>query len=54
MPDYKQMYLTLFTATEKALNNIIAAQHACEEIYISSSEKEEQEKRNNTIRLKKE
>lgn len=40
MPDYKQMYLTLFNATEEAVNLLIRAQRACEELYISSSEEE--------------
>lgn len=35
MPDYKEMYLTLFRATEKAINTLIEAQRACEELYIS-------------------
>ena len=34
MPDYKEMYLTLFRATEKAINQLIAAQQACEELYL--------------------
>ena len=40
MPDYKQMYLTLFRATEQAINTLIEAQRACEELYISELEKE--------------
>lgn len=31
MADYKQMYLTLLDATEKAINELISAQRACEE-----------------------
>lgn len=38
MPDYKQMYLTLFRATEQAINTLIQAQQECEELYISESE----------------
>lgn len=38
MPDYKQMYLTLFRATEQAINTLIEAQRACEELYISEPE----------------
>ena len=34
MPDYKEMYLTLFRATEQAINQLIAAQQACEELYL--------------------
>ena len=41
MPDYKQMYLTLLDATEKAINELISAQRACEELYILSTEEEE-------------
>ena len=40
MPDYEKMYLTLFRATEEAVNLLIRAQRACEELYISSSEEE--------------
>ena len=35
MPDYKKMYLTLFNATEEAINILEAAQLECEELYIS-------------------
>lgn len=38
MPDYKEMYLTLFRATEQAINTLIEAQHECEELYISEPE----------------
>ncbi len=41
MADYKQMYLTLLDATEKAINELISAQRACEEIFIDSSDCEE-------------
>ena len=41
MPDYKTMYLTLLDATEKAINELISAQRACEEIFIHSSDDEE-------------
>ena len=34
MPDYKEMYLTLFRATEQAINQLIAAQQACEDLYL--------------------
>ena len=43
MPDYKQMYLTLFNAVEKAITELIAAQRACEELYIITSEEEEKQ-----------
>ena len=36
MPDYKEMYLKLFRATERAMNILIAAQRECEEMFISS------------------
>lgn len=38
MPDYKEMYLTLFRASEKAANLLIAAQQTCEEMYLSAPE----------------
>lgn len=40
MPDYKQMYLTLFRATEQAINTLIQAQRECEELYISAPDTE--------------
>ncbi len=38
MPDYEKMYLTLFHATEHAINTLIAAQRTCEELYLSQPE----------------
>lgn len=38
MPDYKEMYLTLFRALEKAVGILIEAQQKTEEMYISSEE----------------
>ena len=38
MPNYKEMYLTLFRATENAINCLISAQRACEEMYVGSEE----------------
>ncbi len=35
MPDYKKMYLTLFNASEAAINLLIAAQRECEELYMA-------------------
>jgi hypothetical protein len=40
MPDYKEMYLKLFRATEEAVNLLIDAQQACEELFISVPEPE--------------
>ncbi|HWS42740.1 MAG TPA: hypothetical protein VN421_06590 [Pseudoflavonifractor sp.] len=40
MPDYKEMYLKMFRASEQALNILIVAQQECEEYYISLSEPE--------------
>ncbi len=49
MADYKKMYLTLFNATEDAINtmenvrqSLIQAQRDCEELYISASEQDEE------------
>jgi len=36
MPDYKEMYIKMFLASEKALNIIINAQKECEELYIAN------------------
>lgn len=38
MADYRKMYLTLFKATEDAINLLIAAQRECEDQYVSSEE----------------
>jgi hypothetical protein len=38
MPNYKEMYLKLFRASEDAVNLLIAAQQECEELYVSSPE----------------
>ena len=40
MPDYKEMYLKLFRASEEAANILIAAQQGCEELYLSLPEPE--------------
>lgn len=38
MPDYKEMYLTLFRATEQAIELLIAAQRTCEDMYVNAPE----------------
>lgn len=40
MPNYKEMYLKLFRASEEAMNVLIAAQRECEELYVSVPEPE--------------
>ncbi len=40
MPDYKKMYLTLFRASEEAINLLVKAQQDCEELYLSAPEPE--------------
>ena len=50
--DYKQMYLTLLDATENAINELISAQRACEELYILSIEEEEKEEKSKNIKIK--
>jgi len=40
MPDYKEMYLKMFRASEEAVNILITAQQECEELYISQPESE--------------
>ena len=52
MADYKQMYLTLLDATEKAINELISAQRACEELYILSTEEEERAEKAEIIKIK--
>lgn len=34
MPDYKEMYLMMVRETEKAIQTLIQAQRACEELYL--------------------
>ena len=53
MPDYEKMYYTLLHATEKAINELIAAQQACEELYIKSCEEEEKKDKAEKIKLVK-
>ncbi len=43
MADYKQMYLTLLDATEKAINELISGQRACEELYVMTADDEDPE-----------
>ena len=38
MPDYQEMYLTLFRASEEAVSLLIKAQRECEELYLSAPE----------------
>ena len=38
MPDYKEMYLKMVRASERAINPLIQAQQECEELYLSGSE----------------
>lgn len=38
MTDYKELYITLFRATEQAVGLLIAAQRECEELYLSMPE----------------
>ncbi len=42
MPDYKEMYLKLFRASEDAVNLLISAQRECEELYLSAPEEDPQ------------
>ena len=49
MADYKQMYLTLPDATEKAISKLMEAQRACEELYILSAREEETAKKHESF-----
>ena len=42
MPNYKAMYLDLFNSVTKAVEILCDAQKKAEELYINSSEKDEQ------------
>ena len=35
MPDYKEMYLKMVRASERAINILVEAQQECEELYLS-------------------
>lgn len=39
-PNYKEMYLKLFRASENAINLLVSAQQECEEMYLSTAEEE--------------
>ena len=36
MPDYREMYLKMLHASEKAINILIGVQRECEELYIAA------------------
>ena len=38
MPDYKEMYLKMVRATEKAIRILVEAQQECEEMYLQAEE----------------
>lgn len=38
MPDYREMYLALFRATEQAVDTLIQAQQKCEELYVEQGQ----------------
>ena len=38
MPNYKEMYLKMVRASERAINILIEAQRECEEMYLSGPE----------------
>ena len=38
MPDYKELYFSLFRATERAISALIEAQRAAEEAFINSTD----------------
>ncbi len=40
MPDYKELYLKLFRASETAVRVLLDAQRECEELYIAEPEPE--------------
>ena len=43
--DYKELYLNLFRATERAINTLIEAQQRCEERYLEMTEPKQPEQR---------
>lgn len=38
MPDYKEMYLTMIRASEKAITTLVEAQKKCEELYLEGDD----------------
>lgn len=38
-PDYAELYRRMVRATEEAIDTLIEAQRACEELYIQAGEK---------------
>lgn len=42
MTDYKQMYLKMFSATEDAINLLIATHRECEALYMNEGERQPQ------------
>ncbi len=45
-PDYKAMYFSLFNSVTDAIEILCEAQRKTEEIYITSSEKEDEKRKN--------
>lgn len=41
MPDYKELYLKQFRATEKAIKILIDVQRECEDLFIAEAEMED-------------
>ena len=39
-PDYKELYLKLFRATEETINRLIEVQQQCEEFYLAAGDHE--------------
>lgn len=40
MPDYKEMYSVMVRTTERAIRELVNAQHYCEELYLEQTEDE--------------
>ena len=47
MQSYKEMYLMMVRATEKAMNELIETQRKCEELYIKAESEENKENEEN-------
>ena len=39
-PDYKELYLKLFRATQETINRLIEVQQQCEELYLAAGDHE--------------
>jgi len=44
MPDYKELYLTMMRASEKAIRELVRVQQECEEMILREADQEDEKK----------